>query len=103
MDLLLVLEQTRPVLLAEILLPQHEFHVSRGVVRLGVFDVNLAEKLELDVIGCLFRLRFAGEGQGSRLQVDFGGFGGHIRGGDCERDVVAFGIVGGGALGPEDC
>ena len=35
------------------------------------------------------------------MDVDFGGT--DVGGGDCEGDVIAFRVDGGGALGPEDC
>ena len=45
----------------------------------------------------------ASEGEGGWLEVDFEGFGRDIGGSNCEEDVVAFFIMLGGALGPDDC
>ena len=44
----------------------------------------------------------AGKGQAGGLEVDFHRFGGDVGSGDCEVNVVAFRVVGGRALGPED-
>lgn len=45
----------------------------------------------------------AREGEGGGFEVDFEGFGRDVGGSDCEEDVVAFIIMLGGALGPDDC
>ena len=73
------------------------------MVRLGVFDVDLAVEFKLNVVGCFFAFRVAGEGEAGGLKVDFEALFGHVGGGNCEVDVVFFGIAGGGALGPGYC
>lgn len=70
MHLRLVLQQTRPVLLLEILLSQHHLDVGGGVVCLGVVDVDLGEEVDLEVVGGLFCVRGAGEGQTGGLKVE---------------------------------
>lgn len=73
------------------------------MVRLGGFHVNRTEEIELDMVGCLFGLGVAGEGERGRLQVYFEGLRGDIGGRDCEGNEVPFGIAGGGALSPQNC
>lgn len=53
---------------------------------LGVFDIDLGVEFQLYVIGGLFGVGMAGEGEAGGLQidVDFG----DIRRGDCQIDVV---------------
>lgn len=53
MNLLLVLEQTRPVFLVELLLSQDQLDPARGVVDLALVGVNLGEQVHLDVVGGL--------------------------------------------------
>jgi len=72
------------------------------VVRLGVLNVDFAVEVEFDMVGCLFGVAVACEGEGGWLEVNLEGFVRDIRGANGEDDVVAFGIGGGGALGPED-
>lgn len=97
---LALLQQPRPVLLLQLLLPQLEVHVRAGVVRLGGVDVDVAVELELDVVGGLLGLGVAAEGEAAGLEVDLGL--GDVGRGDREGDVVVLGVRGGGALGPDD-
>jgi hypothetical protein len=60
-DLLLVLEQTGPVLLVEVLLLQDQLDPARGVVDLALLGVNLGEQIHLDVVGGLLALGVTGE------------------------------------------
>lgn len=100
MHALALLQQPRPVLLLQLLLPELEVHVGAGVVRLGGVDVDVAVELELDVVGGFLGLGVAGEGEAGGLEVDRGL--GDVGGGDREGDVVALGVGAGGALGPDD-
>lgn len=70
------------------------------MLRLGVVDIDLGVEFKLNVVGCFFAFRVAGEGEACGLEVDFEALFGHVGGGDCEEDVVLFGVAGGGALGP---
>lgn len=49
-NLLVVLEQSRPELLLELLLAQHKLDVATSVVNLGLLGVDLGEELQLDGI-----------------------------------------------------
>ena len=62
MHLLAFLQQPWPVFCLQLLLPQHEFHIPRGVMRLAVFRIDLGEEFQLDMVGCLLSIRVAGEG-----------------------------------------
>lgn len=97
---LALLQQARPVLLLELLLPQQEAHIGAGGMRLGVLDIDLAVELELDVVGGFFGFAVAGEGKAVGFQIDGGLFG--IRRADGEGDVVLLGLAGGRALSPEN-
>ena len=97
---LALLQQARPVLLLELLLPQQEAHIGARGVRLGVLDIDLAVELELDVIGGFLGFAVASEGEAVGFQVDRGFFG--IRCADGEGNVVFLRIASGRALGPED-
>ena len=100
MHLLALLQQARPVLLLELLLPQQEAHVGAGGMRLGVLDIDLAVELELDVIGGFFGFAVAGEDKAVGFQIDGGLFG--ISRADGEGDVVPLRVAGGRALSPEN-
>ena len=103
MHLLAIFEQPRPVLFLGLFFPQHELDVARAVYRLGVFDVDLAVELELDMIRRLLGVGFAGEGQARGVEVDFAVLGRDVRGRDGEVDDVLLRGRGVGALGPEHC
>lgn len=98
---LAILQQTRPVLLLELLLPQQEAHIGARGMGLGVLDIDLAVELDLDVIGGFLGFAVASEGQAVGFQFDGGFFG--IRRADGEGDVVFLRVAGGRALGPENC
>ena len=51
--LLIALEQTRPVFSLEFLLSEDHLDIGCGVVGLGVFYINLAVELNIEVIGGL--------------------------------------------------
>lgn len=53
MHLRLVLEQAWPVLLLQLLLAQNHLDVSRGVVCLGVLNIDLGEEFDLEEVGRL--------------------------------------------------
>jgi hypothetical protein len=97
-----LLEQTGPVLLAELLLLELELDVFGGVVGLGLCRVDLGVELELDVVLALEGGRGAGEGEGSGLKVDLDIRGGDVRDGDSKVDEVLGGVGGRGALRPQD-
>ncbi len=48
MHLLAVLEQSRPVLLLELLLAQHQLNVAAGVVNLGLLGIDFGVEVEVD-------------------------------------------------------
>jgi len=102
-DLCLLLQQTRPVLLLEFLLAQHQLDVPGRVVDLALLWLDLGEEVELDVVGCLFRLRVAGEFEVGGLDVQVDLLWVYIGNGDGEVHVVLLWFAGGGALGPGHC
>lgn len=65
----LILEQTRPVFLLELLLAEHHLDVARRVVDLAVLRVDLAKELELDRIRRFLGRAVPGEVQVRGLQV----------------------------------
>jgi hypothetical protein len=99
-DLCLVLEQTRPVLFLQFLLSQHQLDIRGCVMCLGVLNIDFSEELDLEVVGGLFGIRCAGEGEAGRLQVELEGFGWYVWHTDCEEDVVLLGVGVGRALSP---
>ena len=100
MHALAILQQTRPVLLLELLLPQQEAHIRAGGIRRGVLDIDLAVEVELDVIGGFFGFAVAGEGKAIGFQIDGRFFG--IRRADGQADIVLLRVDGGRALSPEN-
>ena len=52
-ELLLVLQQTRPVLLLELLLSEDQLDTARRVVDLALLGVDLGVQVKLDVVGGL--------------------------------------------------
>ena len=97
---LALLQQARPVLLLELLLPQQEAHVGARGMCLRVIDIDLAVEFELDVIGGFLGFAVASEGKAVGFQVDGRFFG--IGCANGEGNVVFLGVAGGRALGPED-
>lgn len=93
--LLRILEQSRPVCLAELLLLQHELHSARRVVCLGSGWVDFGVKFESDGIIGLLGLGVASEAQLARLHVKLDLLGVDIGNCDGEEDVVLFGLAGG--------
>jgi len=66
----LILQQSRPVLLLEVLLLQLDFDNAAGVVDFGGRRINLGEEVEgYGVVG-LFTLGVAGEGERGFLKVE---------------------------------
>lgn len=53
-ELLLVLQQARPVLLLELLLSEDQLDATRRVVDLALLGVDLGVQIKLDVVGSLF-------------------------------------------------
>ena len=45
-------------------------HIRARGMRFGVLDIDLAVEFELDVVGSLFRLRAASEGQAGGFEID---------------------------------
>lgn len=70
MSLLTLLEQSRPVFLLCLLLPQDKLNIFRSMMRLAIFNINVAVKLELDVICGFLGFRVAGEGKACGFQID---------------------------------
>ena len=52
-ELLLVLQQARPVLLLELLLSEDQLDATRRVVDLALLGVDLGVQIKLDVVGSL--------------------------------------------------
>jgi hypothetical protein len=102
MHLLSALEQTWPVLLLELLLPQHQLDIAGRVVDLALGRVDLGVELQLDVVGFLFRLRVARECEFVGLEIELQVFGVHVCGRDGEEDVVLGRVCAGRALCPEN-
>lgn len=69
MNLLLVIQQSRPELLLELLLPQHELDILASVGDLGLLLVDLGVEFDVQVICLLERIRVASEGQTRGLYV----------------------------------
>ena len=102
MHLRLILQQSRPELLGELLLLQHQLDVPRGVVSLRLLRVDLGVELQLDgVVGLLCRA-VAGEVEVGGLDVELQGLGIDVGDGDGEENVVLLRVGLGGALGPGD-
>jgi hypothetical protein len=102
MHLGLFLQQARPILLAKGFLAKHQLDIAIGVVDLGRGRVDLGEKINVGLVGDVLGHALAQEAQLVRLHVQLQVGLGHIRGGDGEIDNVARGVVGAGALGPEN-
>jgi hypothetical protein len=83
-----VLEEARPVGLAELFLLQLHLDVLRRVVRLALSRVDLGVELELQVVRLLERVRVAGEGQALGLEVKLQIALGDVRDRDGEVDEV---------------
>lgn len=99
MNLLVLLEQTGPVLQLQLLLAQNELDLTVGVVGLAVLRVDFAEQVQRDRVGDTLA---GGTGEGdivggdAQLSIGLGDIGSlqvHV-------EVVALGIRVGGALGP---
>ena len=103
LELLSLLEQTRPVLLLELLLAQLDLDIARGVVDLAVLDVDLAVEGELEVVGCLLGVGETLEVQAIGLEVQLEVVLLHIGNDNGEVDEVLLGVRVGRALSPEDC
>lgn len=103
MQSLRLLQQTRPELFLDLLLPEHQVDAARGVVGLGVLDVDLAVQLHVDLVLYVLGRRRADEGYAGRFDVELGGGLVHVERGDGEVDDVLLGIAFVGALGPENC
>lgn len=70
MDLRLILEQTRPELLLELLLAKDKCDIATTVLDLGLLGVDLGEELKVDGVGDLFRCRGTLEAELCGLQVE---------------------------------
>lgn len=100
---LVLLEESWPVLLLEVLLLELDLDVLGSVVDLALGRVNLGVEFELDVVLALQGARCTGEGQGGGLEVQLQVILGYVRDGDGQVDEVLGGVRVGGALSPEDC
>lgn len=58
-----LLQQARPILLLQILLPQVKAHIGARGMCLGILHVDLAVEFQLDVVGGFLGLAAAGEGE----------------------------------------
>ena len=99
---LVLLEESWPVLLLEVLLLELDLDVLGSVVDLALGRVNLGVEFELDVVLALQGARGTGEGQGGGLEVQLQVILGYVRDGDGQVDEVLGGVGVGGALSPED-
>lgn len=97
------LDETGPVLRAEVLLLEPDLDVLGGVADLALGGVDLVVEVELDVVLLLKSAGLAGEDEAGSLEVQLDVVLGHVRDRDGQVDVVLGSIFGGGALGPEDC
>lgn len=93
MHFLGVFEQTRPVLVIELLLAQLDLDVLGGVVCLALVDVDLGVELKLEVVRLLECIRVARESQALGLELELQVCGRNIRDRDGQVDEV-FGRVG---------
>lgn len=100
MQLLALLQQTRPIFLLELLLSQHHLDIAIRVIDLALLGVDLRVKLQLDMVRLI--ARFAREGELARLQIELEIFWLHVGHRDCQVDVILGGIGGRGALSPQD-
>ena len=90
MHLGLILEQSRPEVLVELLLLQHHLDVARGVVDLGGRAGDFGVEVARAGVGGLLGVGVALEGEGGGLDVELDLLFGHVRHGDGEEDVVLF-------------
>lgn len=101
MNLGLLLQQSRPVLLLLLLLPQHEIETARAMLLLALLRNNLVEELQVnDVLDTLAGLSV--ELDGGRCDLQIGVFWRDIGGVDADEKDVLRGVGGVGALGPGD-
>ena len=101
-DLLRVLQETRPVGLIELLLAQVDLDILGGVVDLALLGVNLGVELKFEVVCLLESVGVAGESERGGLQVQLEVGGGDVRDVDGQEDNVLCGVRGRRALGPKD-
>lgn len=94
MSLLGVLQQSWPVLLLQLFLPQYHLNVGSGVMCLGVLGVDLVIKFEFDMVGGFLGFRGTSECELGRGEIELQGLCRHI--GDAYREiyVVFLGISG---------
>lgn len=89
MLLLALLQQPRPILLHQLLLPQHELHIPSCVVRLALLRVDDTIEIQRDFVGGLLRFAVAFKSDVGVGDGDLGGFGGYVGGDDGEVDYIA--------------
>ena len=99
MDLLLLLEQTGPVLFSKLLLAQNKLNLTVGVVHLAVLGVDLAEQVQGDGV-CDTLAGGTSEGNIVGGELEIGLFLGNIGSLDAHVQVVALGLVSRGTLRP---
>lgn len=102
MDLLGILQETRPVLLLQLLLAQHQLNLAVGVVDFAVLGIDLAKQVQGDVV-CDTLAGGAGERDIVGGDSDVGLVLGDVRSLQAHVEVVALGLIGRGALGPSHC
>ena len=102
-DLLRLLEETRPVGSIKLLLAQLHLDIAGSVVDLARRRVDLGEEFELDVVGLLEGVGVASEGEASGLEVKLEVRSRDVRNANGEVDEVALRVGSGRALGPENC
>ncbi len=93
MHLRLVLQQSRPELLVELLLLQHELNVSGRVIDLGFGGLDLGVELQLHRVRRLLGLREALEAEAAGLDVELDLLLVDIWDGDGEVHMVLFGVA----------
>ena len=91
-DLSLVLEQSWPVFLLELFLPQDHLDVFCRVICLRVFYIDLCIELKIQVVSRLLGLGGTRERKACGLEVEFQGRFRNIRDGDCKVDVIFLGL-----------
>ena len=101
MHSLAVLQQSWPILLVELLLPQNKAHIGARCMRLGVLDIDLSVEFKLNVIGSFLGFASAGEGEAGGFEIDLGFVG--IRCANRKVNVISLRVTGRRALSPGDC
>lgn len=102
-NLLGLLEETRPVMSIKLLLAELHLDITGRVVDLARSRVNLGVELKLDMVGLLEGVGVAGEDETSGLKVELEVGSRDVGNADGEVDEVVLGVGSRRALGPANC